>query len=97
MELVPTKMQFLYSDAFGHHQDDAYERLLLDVIRGDMTLFSRTDSIHASWTFITKILDLWKTQASLCPYRKGTWGPTEADTMTAKDDRHWFLPEDEVK
>lgn len=98
-DLAATKMQFLYDDAFGARAGvDAYERLLMDVIRGDMTLFARTDGIDASWTFITKILEGWASQKpAIFPYQTGSWGPKEADDMIARDDRHWFLPDEMVK
>lgn len=98
MKLAPVQMNFTYKDSFANEdQPMAYERLLLDAIRGDQTLFSRTDEIDASWSFVTKILNGWKNHAKtapLVPYAKGTWGPKEADDLIKKDGRHWYLEED---
>jgi glucose-6-phosphate 1-dehydrogenase len=93
MNLASTSMKFSYSGTFGARPtSDEYERLLLDTVRGDQTLFARTDGIAASWTFITKILEDWK--AKLTPvvmYKPGSWGPKEADKLIESDNRHWFL------
>jgi glucose-6-phosphate 1-dehydrogenase len=99
MKLAPTVMKFSYASSFGiTPAGDEYERLLLDTIRGDQTLFARTDTIAASWRFITTILDGWKTNnPPIYPYEAGSWGPKEADAMIQKDGRHWFLAENTVK
>ncbi len=98
MKLTPVQMNFAYKDSFTKEsQPMAYERLLLDAIGGDQTLFSRTDEIDASWSFATKILEGWKTYAKKAPlitYTKGTWGPSESDSLMKKDGRHWYLEED---
>lgn len=93
MKLAPTTMKFSYETTFGSvPAADEYERLLLDSIRGDQTLFARTDGIAASWTFITKILENWKTSNSqIFPYQAGSFGPKEMDKFIEKDGRHWFL------
>lgn len=99
MKLASTVMKFSYASSFGSQPaGDEYERLLLDTIRGDQTLFARTDTIAASWKFITTILDHWNTQSPpIYPYSAGSWGPKEADALMRKDGRHWFLAEDKVK
>jgi glucose-6-phosphate 1-dehydrogenase len=93
-------MKFSYTQTFGQKPPaDEYERLLLDTIRGDATLFARTDGIAASWSFITKILNNWRRpegsarreEIPLYTYAPGTWGPPEADTFIEADSRHWFL------
>ncbi len=97
MKLASTGMKFSYAQTFGAAPTaNEYERLLLDTIRGDQTLFARTDGIAASWAFITKVLDGWK-NIPLAPYSAGSMGPKEADKLIQKDDRHWFLAEDKVK
>ena len=64
--------------------------LLRDVIVGDQTLFMRRDTVEASWRFVQHILDYWATSASEpIPYAAGSWGPTEAAVMIAKDGRAW--------
>jgi len=98
MKLAPVEMEFTYRQAFAAAPaPTAYERLLLDAIRGDQTLFARTDGIDASWTFVTKILDGWKKMKDrLLPYTAGSWGPKSADTFIEKDGRHWFLDEESI-
>ncbi len=96
MKLAPVSMDFSYASTFNTAMHpDAYERLLLDCIRGDQTLFARTDAIEASWTIVTTILNGWKQEGMpLYPYTKNTWGPKEADNLIEKDGRHWFLDEE---
>ncbi len=98
MKLSPVEMEFTYRQSFAAvAQPTAYERLLLDAIRGDQTLFARTDGIDASWTLVTKILDGWaRADDGLYNYPAGSWGPKEAEKFIQKDGRHWFLDEDSV-
>jgi glucose-6-phosphate 1-dehydrogenase len=97
MRLAPTTMKFSYASTFGGvPAADEYERLLLDTIHGDATLFARTDGIAASWTFITQILQEWSRKAGsgsagVFSYKPGSWGPKEADKLIEADNRHWFL------
>jgi glucose-6-phosphate 1-dehydrogenase len=95
MKLSPVEMDFTYKQSFATlSQPTAYERLLLDAIRGDQTLFARTDGIDASWTFVTKILHAWsKGKSHVYEYALGTWGPKEAQDLIENDGRHWFLNE----
>lgn len=99
MKLTTTHMEFTYREQFPDHvRPDAYERLLLDVIMGDATLFARTDEIEASWAFITNILDGWQeTGATMHEYNAGTWGPSSADELIRSDGRHWFLHQHQVE
>lgn len=87
----PVKMDFRYGTAFGVDPPEAYERLLLDVILGDSTLFTRHDEVEAAWSFITPILEGW--QAAPPPefpnYRAGSWGPAEAEALIAQESRTW--------
>ncbi|MFL5330349.1 MAG: glucose-6-phosphate dehydrogenase [Gemmataceae bacterium] len=83
LDLHPVRFEFNY-DEFQHTQlPEAYERLLLDVLRGDATLFMRSDELEAAWQFVTPILDAW--QSSPPPefpnYAAGTWGPAGADRL----------------
>ena len=93
MKLTPVQMRYAYSSSFGMKlQPSPYERLLLDAVHGDQTLFSRTDGISASWKFVTNILSGFTSSASvLHPYVPGSWGPQAAHTFIEKDNRHWFL------
>ena len=73
-------MDFDYSDHFQTSSPEAYERLLLDVIAGDATLFMRRDSVEASWHWIAPILERWTEPHApeVCTYPSGDWGPVEA-------------------
>lgn len=90
-EIAPVKMQFNYEEAFGVNPPEAYERLLLDVINGDATLFTRTDEVRAAWEFTTRILESWKSHPvkNLPVYEAGTWGPHGADEFIERDGRSW--------
>ncbi len=87
----PVEMNFNYGDAFSAPSPEAYERLLLDVMAGDASLFMRRDAVEASWAWITDILEGWNTHGSrwLPEYPAGTWGPIEADRLIETDDRKW--------
>ena len=90
MRLRSVNMDFLYGHSFPVELPDAYERLLLDALAGDHTLFTRADSVEASWTFAMPILDHWRSAGSLPSlYPAGSWGPTEADALLARDGRRW--------
>jgi glucose-6-phosphate 1-dehydrogenase len=80
LEIRPVEMDFEYASEFGGTSPEAYERLLVDVIAGDSTLFMRRDSVEASWRFITPILNRWGATAAapLPTYAAGSWGPPEA-------------------
>ena len=86
----PFRMDFGYSDSFGHAPPDAYERLLLDAARGDSTLFTRSDEVEAAWSFLAPILE-WcgKGDIELPVYPAGTWGPGDADKLIHGDGRTW--------
>ena len=93
-QIRPVRMEFSYGSAFGEAGPDAYERLLLDVIRGDPTLFTRRDEVEAEWAIVQPILDAWADPAAPAPfpYAAGSWGPEEADTMISLTDRTWRRP-----
>jgi len=84
-------MDFRYDTAFPEQSPKAYERLLLDVMAGDATLFMRRDEVEASWTWISNILDAWENSEArwLPEYAAGTWGPVEADKLIEADNRKW--------
>ena len=86
-------MNFNYGDAFAAPSPEAYERLLLDVMAGDASLFMRRDAVEASWAWITDILEGWNAQGSrwLPEYPAGTWGPIEADKLVDTDGQQWRL------
>jgi glucose-6-phosphate 1-dehydrogenase len=87
----PVKMDFHYGTEFGGSSPEAYERLLLDVMNGDATLFMRRDSVEASWRWIGPILDRWASQtaAPLPSYPAHEWGPVEAETLIHSTGRRW--------
>src|ERR671932_1615550 len=83
MRVRPVDMSFLYKDAFGGSSPEAYQRLLLDAMRGDSTLFARTDEVEAAWALVTSVLEAWRAEGTreLPVYPAGTWGPAEADEL----------------
>jgi len=87
----PVEMNFKYGDAFGAPSPEAYERLLLDVMVGDASLFMRRDAVEASWAWVTPILDGWAAYGTkwLPEYLAGSWGPVEADRLIENDGRKW--------
>jgi glucose-6-phosphate 1-dehydrogenase len=89
--LQEVRMDFRYGTAFAVPPPEAYERLLLDVLLGDPTLFTRTDEVDSAWRFITKIIDTWDLPDYKPPakYDAGSWGPPEADALIAADGLKW--------
>lgn len=86
-------MDFRYGTAFGHESPEAYERLLLDAMRGDATLFTRHDEVEAQWSFVDPILGTWRAnEAPLTSYEAGGWGPAESDAMLAHSSHRWSKP-----
>jgi glucose-6-phosphate 1-dehydrogenase len=94
LDLHPVRFEFDYGHSFHTELPEAYERLLLDALRGDATLFMRSDELEAAWEFVTPILEAW--HASLPPsfpnYAAGTWGPPEADRLIEDRDGGWRRP-----
>ena len=90
-QIEPVKMDFDYVKAFGVEPPEAYERLLVDALIGDATLFNRTDEVHAAWAFTTDILAAWGKYPvkNLPVYEAGTWGPPGADEFIQRDGRKW--------
>jgi len=83
MNLKPVNLELTYKDAFPQANiADAYERLLLDAIRGDASLFARGDEVEAAWNILTPLLEAWKDRpGDIQPYFTGTWGPSKADEL----------------
>jgi glucose-6-phosphate 1-dehydrogenase len=85
---VPLVMTF--ADTFGGRQPDAYERLLMDVVRGNPTLFMRRDEVEAAWQWIDPILAAWAaSEEAPKPYTAGSWGPGAAVALIERDGRTW--------
>jgi len=90
MRIRPVNMEFLYGSAFMSQSPEAYERLILDAMRGDATLFTRNDEVDAQWSIIDPILDAWHgtdNEGPLPTYASGTAGPPEADALLGE--RAW--------
>ncbi len=91
MEVRDVSMDFLYGEVFTESSPEAYERLILDVLLGDATLFPRADEVEESWRVIDPMEKFWLGQQPHL-YRAGEWGPKEADEMLARDGRAWRRP-----
>ncbi len=91
LQIQSVKMDFQYGTEFGSDSPEAYERLLLDAMIGDPTLFIRHDEAEQSWMFFDPILQAWKASDSqnLVTYPAGTWGPPESEQLLAGDNRKW--------
>ncbi len=91
LHMRPVLMDFKYGTAFAGKLVEAYTRLLLDAVLGDQTLYARGDSVDTAWTYVTPILEGWKSNPSarVAPYPAGTWGPAEADLLLQADGRTW--------
>uniref|UniRef100_A0A7C4PNL8 Glucose-6-phosphate 1-dehydrogenase n=1 Tax=Anaerolinea thermolimosa TaxID=229919 RepID=A0A7C4PNL8_9CHLR len=92
-QIAPVKMQFSYQEAFGSEPPEAYERLLLDCLVGDATLFTRSDEVLAAWRFTSGILKAWEAYPvkNLPIYEAGTWGPACADDFIHRDGWSWRI------
>jgi len=92
LRIDPVKMDFHYGTSFGKASPEAYERLLLDAMSGDATLFARRDEVEQAWKFIDDIEHAWHASPNpptLYPYPAGSWGPKEADDLIERDGRSW--------
>jgi glucose-6-phosphate 1-dehydrogenase len=89
MRIRPVNMEFLYGTSFLSQSPEAYERLLMDAMRGDATLFTRNDEVDAQWSIIDPILQAWKSETTkpIPTYAAGSEGPKEAEDLL--ECRHW--------
>ncbi|MES2318794.1 MAG: glucose-6-phosphate dehydrogenase [Pseudomonadota bacterium] len=98
MRLKQAELELDFREQFKTPRMDAYERLLLDVLRGQLTLFMRGDELEAAWEWVEPILDHWEEDDSVpIPYTSGTWGPAAASALIGRDGLQWreeALPED---
>jgi glucose-6-phosphate 1-dehydrogenase len=94
MLLAPVDMEFRYQQAFRSTSPEAYETLLLDVLRGDATLFMRSDQVECAWEVIMPVLDAWETvpPADFPDYPPGGWGPETAEALITRDGHSWLQP-----
>jgi glucose-6-phosphate 1-dehydrogenase len=91
MEVRDVSMDFLYGESFTESSPEAYERLILDVLLGDATLFPRNEEVDASWRVVDQLEQYWQGRKPE-KYRAGEWGPRGADEMLARDGRVWRRP-----
>ena len=91
MDISPVQMNFSYADAFGKSSANGYERLLLDAMLGDGTLFAHRDGVEATWALMTPILKAWAESPvkDFPNYAAGTWGPSAADALLESEGRKW--------
>ena len=91
MNISPVNMDFSYAEAFGKSSANGYERLLLDAMLGDGTLFAHRDGVEATWALMTPILEAWaKDPVKDFPnYAAGSWGPSGADALLESENRKW--------
>ncbi len=98
MRLKPVELELDFRESFKTPRMDAYERLLLDVLRGQLTLFMRGDELEAAWEWIEPVLTNWEQEENEpIPYTSGSWGPAAASALIGRDGLQWreeALPED---
>jgi glucose-6-phosphate 1-dehydrogenase len=94
IEVTPVEMEFAYAEAFGEAVSPAYETLLLDVMVGDATLFTRSDEVEAAWRVTDPLIEYWERNppARMPTYPAGSWGPQEAHNLLATDGFAWREP-----
>jgi glucose-6-phosphate 1-dehydrogenase len=94
IDLQPVTMEFGYDRSFGQALPEAYQRLLLDALRGDATLFMRSDELEAAWEFVTPILEAWRREPppAFPNYPAGSWGPVEAERLAEGCTGGWRTP-----
>ena len=94
IEIAPVDMQFNYAEAFGEVAAPAYETLLLDVMIGEATLFTRSDEVEAAWRVVDPLIQYWESHKPkrMPTYAAGSWGPREADELIEKDGVEWREP-----
>jgi glucose-6-phosphate 1-dehydrogenase len=93
-EVQNVNMDFHYSDLSNLRIPSAYERLLHDTMKGDSTLFARTEEVLEAWKFLNPVIESWKNdnEIPLYGYPTGTWGPEYADDLIEEPDMTWRYP-----
>jgi glucose-6-phosphate 1-dehydrogenase len=90
MTIRPVHMDFLYGGTFRSGIPEAYERLILDVMLGDATLFTRSDEVTEEWSLVDAIVAFWRRDKPVFPnYEAGTWGPLASEELLQRDGRSW--------
>jgi glucose-6-phosphate 1-dehydrogenase len=90
--IYPVDLAFSYNETFGSPSVPPYQRLILDALAGDPSLFVRQDDVEASWSFTDPFVAYWEKSGTVEPYKAGTWGPEQAEQLVEKDGRSWILP-----
>ncbi len=91
-EVRSVNMDLLYGSAFMEEAPDAYQRLLLDLMLGDPTLFIRADEAEGAWEILQPVMESWSKDGHSARYAAGTWGPDEAAALLGHDGREWRRP-----
>jgi glucose-6-phosphate 1-dehydrogenase len=91
LDVRTVNMDFAYGSSFNVDSPDAYETLILDALLGDASLYTRADEVETAWSIVTPIIDSWLDQPppAFPSYEAGTWGPTAADALLAREGRRW--------
>ncbi len=90
LHLRPTGLDISFEKTFGARYPDAYERLLMDTVRGNSTLFMRRDEVEAAWRWVEPVMDAWAARPERPrPYSAGSWGPSAAIALIERDGRTW--------
>ena len=94
LDINPVNMEFRYGTSFGADPPEAYERLQLDCLLGDQSLYTRADEVEASWRWISRLHEDWAASASkeVPRYEAGSWGPEEADALLLRGGHVWRRP-----
>jgi glucose-6-phosphate 1-dehydrogenase len=93
VRMAPVNMEFRYATSFGAEPPEAYERLLLETMLGDSTLFARRDEVETAWAWLDPLLNTWADDPRPPePYPAGTWGPEAAEALIERDGRKWRRP-----
>lgn len=94
MKIRPVELHYTYQEMFHCPSPEAYETLLLDLLRGDPSLFMRADQVETAWSFLDPLLAFWDNRQNhgLTTYPGGSWGPAAADELLRRDGRNWLLP-----
>jgi len=91
-EIRSVNMDLLYGTAFLEEVPDAYQRLLLDLMLGDPTLFIRSDETEGAWDILDPVMRAWRENGEISLYPAGTWGPEEAERLLGREGRRWRRP-----
>jgi glucose-6-phosphate 1-dehydrogenase len=92
MEVRDVTMDFGYGTAFTEASPEAYERLLLDVLLGEPSLFPTNTEVELSWRILDPVIEKWHREGTPDSYNAGTWGPPSADTLLHRTGRQWRRP-----